>query len=345
MNRFQRILLYTSILLLTACNGAKLPTTPTPLDPTPVIPGYTPAPVVHVNPASISEQELRNFRTDFGGVYIPELAPQCPADPVTGIDCVGNPRGLLQGAIFTPAYRVYTADQRKSIRDAFSSRGYHQFPINVFAETSRWYHGIYPVEQGVSLNDALQELWDAQLYPVCFVLPDGQLSADLSNLDRSLCRIVVPMWEMNGPLPDTGSVNEAIRVTREGFPQALLYVHFTATHAAGGSPEVDWWKWAKGIGVTGILYNDDRSDPAAIVSRVDDFLIRFGGGYHNWPTGIDVVLFETDVYQKFWNGKSEGEGLAFNTQILNETYYKQYCYSELQVTYCGQLSGFGSGGR
>ena len=300
-----------------------------------------------------STDELRRFAGDFGGIYIPDIAPQCPEDPVTHIRCDadngGTPRGLLAGALFTPAYGLYTDAQRAKIRAAYKARRYTHFPVSLFCGGGNWYHGLYPPMPCGHFNEQLTELWNDGLVPVCFVLPDGELSADLTGLDRSLCKVVVPMWEMNGPLADdTARINQAILFTRQSFPDALLYVHFTAQHAAGGSPEADWWIWAAqdpaGPRVQGILYQDDRwNDPAAVKDRVTDFLVRLGGGYHGWPNPVDVVLFETDIYPKFWDGRTEAEGLAFNDQVLT-LMQSPACVSETGVSYCGKLAGFGSGG-
>ena len=184
---------------------------------------------------------------------------------------------------------------------------------------------------------------------MCFVLKDGELTADLTGLDKSLCKIVVPMWEMDGPLNnDPNLINQAIVNTRALFPDALLYVHFTAGHVAGNTPEADWWNWAvtdaDGPHLQGILYQDNGADdPLAVKFRVSDLLIRLGGGYHGWPHPVDVVLFETDVYQKFWDGRTEAEGIAWNDQVL-DYFHNPACYSEGGVDYCGQLKGFCSGG-
>lgn len=344
----KRLLLVGLAVWTIACGNGNLPHKTTVISPLDSVtaptsdPTPTPWAIPHVNPSSISELELRHFRTDFGGIQIPALIPQCPEDPTTGIRC--GARGIEAGVFFTPAYRNYTSEQRALARQALLSRGYKHVPINVFEEGGRWYHDIYPIPTQ-PINDALHELWDAGLYPVCFVLPDGQLSADLHNLDYSLCRIVVPMWEMNGPLNnDTNRINQAIAVAHTAFPTALLYVHFTVGHAAGGSPEASWWTWAKANGVTGILYQDDRS-PQAVIERVSDFLIRMNGGYHNWPTGLDVILYETTTYRAFWEGMTEGASLAYNQAILDSTYHQQVCHSESGRTYCGQLAGFSSGGK
>src|SRR5258708_27579094 len=98
-------------------------------------------------------EALRNFRGDFGSVFIPSLAPRCPEDPVTHIRCEGEDgrpaRGLIAGAIFTPAIRNYTKAQRRRIYDAYTTRAgidgrprrYTHMPVNVFCQTLRSYPG------------------------------------------------------------------------------------------------------------------------------------------------------------------------------------------------------------
>src|SRR5262249_17912719 len=152
--------------------------------------------------------------------------------------------------------------------------------VSLFCGGGYWYHGLYPPVDCATTDAWLTELWSDGLIPVCFVLEDGSLTPDLHGMNTDLCKIVVPMWEMNGPLADdTTAINQAITVTRQAFPNALLYVHFTAEHAAGGEPEADWWNWASedpnGPRVAGILYQDARwNDPQAVKDRVVDFLIR-----------------------------------------------------------------------
>lgn len=309
--------------------------------------------IVVTEPTIPTVDELRAFRGDFGGIQLPELVPQCPEDPVSHVRCEADDRrvpvGLGAGALFTPAYGTYSVAQRAAIRAAYRARGYTHFPISIFCDATRWYHGIYPPLDCTQRDLWLQELRADRLIPVCFVLPDGALSTDLSGVDKTLCPIVVPMWEMNGPLAEvSASINEAITFTRSEFPDALLYVHFTPEHAAGGVPEADWWTWATqdpvGPHVQGILYQDDRwTDPQAVKDRVLDFLLRLGGGYHGWPHPVDVVLFETDIYPKFWDGLSEEDSVVYNDQIL-EYLRGPECYQESGVTYCGQLAGFCSGG-
>src|SRR6185295_20294237 len=97
------------------------------------------------DPAAIPIERLTAIRGDFGGVRVPEAALSCSSgeDPVTHIRCadekLGAPRGLLAGAIFTPAIQNYPPAQRQRIYDAYTKgpgvdgrpRGYTHLPVHL----------------------------------------------------------------------------------------------------------------------------------------------------------------------------------------------------------------------
>ena len=298
-------------------------------------------------------EALRRFRGDFGGIALDAIKPECPVDPLTDIRCVPNARGLENGALFTPAYALYTAEQRAAIRSAYKARGYTHFPIGIYTDRGRSYHDVFPPgPKGGNVSPYLEELWEDGIYPVCFVLQDDETAADAEAnaarlTDRDLCRIVVPKWEMDPKANSTARIDGEILATRKAFPRAELYVHFTARRTAAGSPEDAWWRggWRRGsehaddwpgaarAGVRGLLYQDDRwSDPQAVIDRVGELLVDL--------EGFDVVLFETDIYAKFWHGRTEEQGIAYNDQILRERLLKPSCARG----HCGRLAGFTSGG-
>ena len=348
--------------------GAPLPPD---LTGAPTPPDLTMSQSTHFDPSTVSEASLRNFKGDFGGIQVPQIAPACPEDPTTHIRCQGDnggiPHGLINGALFTPAYPNYTPAQRAAIRAAYSTgigvdgkpRAYTHFPISLFCNNARWYHGLYPSYDcsAATLNGLLHELWDNQppIYPVCFVLNDGETSVNLpAGFDTSLCRIVVPEWEMDGPLGgDTAKMNQAIVNTRNAFPNALLYVHFTSEIATAGTPGANWWSWASGSGadtwdspalpnphVVGLAYQSGTwNDVAATTTNLADVTSRLGGCLNGWPCPIDIEMFETDIYTKFWDGRTEQDGVNYNNQIL--TYMTTPLCSGGK---CGTLRGFNSGG-
>jgi hypothetical protein len=204
----------------------------------------------HVSPSVFTEAQLRNVQTDIAGVYLDEIKPQCPEDPVTHIRCVsdiGVPRGVADGILFTANYRLYTAAQRKVIRDVFTgkradSRGlWHHFThlaLSLFCRDVPDYHGVYPpctTHAQVSLNDALHELLDDHLIPIGFVMHDDEpddLATPLSvagAVDPSLVPLVTPYWEHY-------EVDCAMQKVRALFPTALLYYH-NPTNTDAGYPD------------------------------------------------------------------------------------------------------------
>ena len=155
---------------------------------------------------TFTDAQLRTFSGNFCGIQIPGLPYKNP--------------------LFTPAYPIYDDVWRQVIREASRKRGTH-FPISLFAGDI--YHGIYPAWDGANINDCLRELLEDGLIPVGFYHRDDGMPAQ--GVDPSLVPIVVPMWEMNGPLNnDTDRINAITKATRDAFPQSLLYVHFTAGH-------------------------------------------------------------------------------------------------------------------
>jgi hypothetical protein len=286
------------------------------------------ASVALVDPRAMSDGELRHFRGDFV-VSVPGVAPRCPEDPVTHIRCIGDDgvaaRGLAAGMVFTAAIFNYPPEQRQQIYDAYTRglgvngqpRQYTHFPVHIpCVPGKRGYHGIFPPHDcsGTFVNGVLRELWnhDPPIVPVCFVMDDGASSVTLpEGFDRSLCRIVVPQWEH--PTADC-----ALAAARAAFPDALLYWENPANL---DFPEGDacrpragdvgqWLQHARhAYGLTGLLLElDTPSDLAASKARTASMLKA-------WE-GVDVVLFETDIYQKFWRGRSEADGVAYNDALL-----------------------------
>jgi hypothetical protein len=289
-----------------------------------------------IDPRSIPLDRLTRISGDFGGVRVPALAPKCGAgaeDPVTHIRCAadkgGAPRGLLEGAIFTAAIGVYTAVQRQEIYDAYTEgagpnglrRGYTHMPVHLGCRPGeRTYHAIFPPHpcDGAFLNALLRELYDHSppIIPICFVMNDDDRTLNLpADFDRSLCRLVVPKWEY--PVADCD-----LQAVRAAFPAALLYwenpadQHAPTSDACSPSPFPAgraWFQHAKrAYGLQGVLIETDirvlGRDPAAAVRALE-------GARDVWQD-VDAILFETDIYQKFWNGRSEAESVAYNDAIL-----------------------------
>jgi len=282
-----------------------------------------------VDPARIPVEQLTAISGDVSGVRVPALAPKCGADgedPVTHIRCTGDsgavPRGLLEGAIFTGALTGYRYEQRQAIYDAYTARGYTHMAVHLGCTPgARVYHGIYPSRpcNGAFYNTLLRELYDhaPPIIPICFVMNDTDLSVNLAaDFDRSLCRLVVPRWEF--PVADCD-----LQAVRAAFPDALLY-----WENPGGqtTPKPDacspspfpggraWFQHARrAYGLRGVLIETDMRtlgrDPAAAARAIES-------ARDVWQD-VDAVLFETDIYQKFWDGRGETDGVAYNDAIRN----------------------------
>jgi hypothetical protein len=274
----------------------------------------------HKDPSTVSDSALRAFKGNFCGIRIDGL----PYGP--------------NNVLFTPAYFIYSEGDRQKCREAYKTRGYTHFPVSLFSGSV--YHDFYPDPDVSRVNEFLQELWDDGLIPVCF--DHGDDFSVNSGVDPKLVRVVVPQWEMNGPCNnDTALINKTILETKSRFPQALLYVHFTSGHAAGGEPESDWWVWAKSQGVRGLLYQDGNwNDPQAMWDRCVDFLIRFGSGYHGWPTDVDFVMFENCAYPAFWSGWTEAQTDDLQHFLKSKS---PAVYSEGGITFTGDFAGFCNG--
>jgi hypothetical protein len=279
------------------------------------------------DPARIPVERLTAIAGDVSGVRVPALAPKCGPDgedPITHIRCKGDtggtPRGLLDGAIFTGAIASYRYEKRQAIYDAYTARGYTHMAVHLgCTPDERRYHAIYPARpcNGAFLSALLRELYDhaPPIIPICFVMNDGDTSLRLpADFDRSLCRLVVPKWEF--PVADCD-----LKGVRAAFPDALLYWENPAGQttpkpdACSPSPFPEgraWFQHAKrAYALRGVLVETDMRvlgrDPAAAVRAIEQ-------ARDAWQD-VDAVLFETDIYQKFWDGRSEAEGVAYNDAI------------------------------
>jgi hypothetical protein len=322
----------------------------------------------HVDPATFTDAQLRHVQTSMAGVYLEEIRPQCPEDPVTHIRCVadiGTPRGIADGILFTANYRLYTAAQRQVIRDVFTGKRpdkfgrFHHFThyvISLFCRDVPDYHGVYPpctTAAKVSLNDALHELIDDQLIPMGFVMHDDEpddASTPLSVeglVDPALVPLVSPYWEHY-------EVDCAMQKVRALFPKALLYYHNPANTDAGypdrcyaGSDAQygalgggrGWWEHFKNAyRGAGVWMQNDQGTVDDVRARLADFVIRFQFGYHAWPIGLDTVWFEdtNTVFDNFWQGGDE----AANERRADQVLVMPLCG---EASLCGSVAGYASG--
>jgi hypothetical protein len=302
----------------------------------------------HFDPNSVSEDRLRDVRADFG-IYVPSMAPTCPEDPVTKIRCVGDngatARGLAKGLVFT--WSVYPPEQRKQFLDAYTDgllpnghkRDYTHLPIGPFTPCTgrRSYHGIYPEGPCTvgAINALLHEMWDHQVdgrprpvIPIVFTIADDDTDVHLpEGVDKSLIRMVAGKWEH--PTADCD-----LQKVRAAFPHALLYWH---TPVDKLSPDGDscypqtegraWYRHAReAYRLTGVLKQTTPWD-RDVEKRVSE--LRATADLMG--PDLDLILFETDIYVKFWDGLSEKDSLAYNDAILTRESLR------------GAIRGFGSG--
>jgi hypothetical protein len=288
-----------------------------------------------IDPAAIPIDRLARITGDTSGVRVPQVAPDCSngEDPTTHIRCAGEkgatPRGLREGAVFTPAIPVYTPAQRRLIYDAYTTgigvdgrpRAYTHMPVHLGCKEGAFgYHGLFPPHpcDGAFMNAILREMYDhaPPIVPICFVMNDDSETVSLPpDFDRSLCRIVVPKWEF--PVADCH-----LRAVRAAFPDALLYWENPAGQT---TPKPDacsptpfpsgraWFQHAKqAYALRGVLIETDirtlGHDPTAAIRAIE-------AARDTWQD-VDAVLFETDIYQKFWDARTEAEGVAYNDAIL-----------------------------
>jgi hypothetical protein len=168
------------------------------------------------------------------------------------------------------------------------------------------------------------------------MMGDQAVTLDLADgFDAArYCRLMVTRWEH--PQADS-----ALALLRSRFPDALLYWHNPASsdledhtcpdpEPATGFVAADcreWYVHARDTyGLAGVLLQIDpwRRDLARsleVMRKVRAVV----------PPELDLVLFETDIYVKFWDAVTEAEGVAYNNALLQEP------------SLAGMYRGFGSG--
>ncbi len=301
-----------------------------------------------------SSDKLRYFRGDLSGIRIPELK---------------NVPGCTTDVFFTAVYPCFPPEARAKMREAYRSRGYTHWPIMM--PDGGGYHGMYPTcgdwyadAQGPKkFRGILQELWDEGFYPVVFMIPDmpvnseapdkalPKIQARLKNYvadkeTMALIRLAAVAWEpLNGWMTPKTFTASAKWLKSVLPPQAMLYAHFTSGHAAGSDEtesESGWWQAMKGT-LQGLLYQHDGTEGAkAFQDRLWDFTVRFGAGYHGWPTGLDVVAFEYSAYWQTNKGESEAWGNALGKAAIETTTQP---FVEGGATYVpAKVMGFADGG-
>jgi len=264
--------------------------------------------------------------------------PLPPLDYWRGCFCLPNALpGIPYGdgkRIWTPAYGCYDDGWRASIRAEYVKRGYTHFPYNVAGLP---YGSDYPelADDPARVARDLTELEGAGIIPVVFatddrnptVLPQAFIEC------AQLMKIVVPVWEMNGPLgnPDKAieeqNCKDAILRTISAAPLAKCYLHFTPGHGSiSYESEMGGWEWCQANGTTGLLAQGDNhfavEDPQTGGEGLESTAVRLAGltdqGAPAAWAGMNqlTVKFEYGIWDMYHGTVSETELCTYTMEFL-----------------------------
>jgi hypothetical protein len=284
-----------------------------------------------------------------GGVPLPDVPgqtapPPLPAESVRrkwrGAFCIpdalpGIPFGDGK-RIWTPAFGCYAGTPwQDRIIDEFKKRRYTHFPYNWMGTPYRDQYPVMDSDPDRAYADLLK-LRTAGMVPVVFVGQDDR-GTDLSYAKafaarcQALVPVVVPMWEINGPLRNANKdqeerdITSVTEQTHDLFPSALLYMHFTPGHgSASYRDEGAWWTdmFNRGIIRGGLLSQDwdpanNRPTPkeqaAAGLQNTAEHLRGRIGSFH---CDLDNVAFEHTTTATFHQGMSEQEQRAYTDYLM-----------------------------
>lgn len=289
---------------------------------------------------TLTSSQVRAFNGNFCGLYL------------KGIPYQSN------SIIYTPAYMVYDATWRKKIRDAYKEEGLIHFPVVI--HNGPIYNSTVSTYPNLNISterrdELLKELYNDGLIPVVTTI--DQKATDVNpNFPADLIRVAFVKWEQNDGDADNNNTllmaSNIIKSRRAIRPDCLLYVHFTPEHSSGVGeipmwynpddatqisaversgwigiiPNQDdsngqWWKWAKKVGVEGILLQAEPEDNLQDTRKlISDFTDRFGRGTNGWPTGMFVQVFEVKAHKVFYNDITQAQNKQFNNDLRNYIY-------------------------
>lgn len=189
----------------------------------------------HLDPATYSVDQLLRFRGSLFTVSEP------------GIPTFNTPGHSIffYSAGYSPA-------DRQKVYAAWKARGYTHGPIGPFLDPG--YHGQVPAmdfrQNPDAAADILEEVWDAGLIPIVFVIPDhagpeggwaeGHVWSieELKTLEpiyrserwQKLCRVVVNGWELQGSKYGWSNAQyvEQLSWLADVFPSAVRGLHTIA---------------------------------------------------------------------------------------------------------------------
>jgi hypothetical protein len=252
--------------------------------------------------------------------------------------------------IWTPAYGCYDDHWRFELRNAYRARGYTHFVLNCVGMP---YAGDYPelFDDAHRLRRDLDELRADGLIPVLFATDDRDLKARMqAGADpipacvRSCAEaipIIVPAWEMNGPLGDADKAVEEqlqkdlISAVRTAVPDAECWLHFTPGHGSiSYASEIGGWEWCQAQGTIGLLGQGSNKistcDPMYEGKGFETTAARLAGdvGYvvPDWdgsaiPPAWEgmhqrTVKFEWGIYESYHGAVTEQDLVRWTDQFM-----------------------------
>src|SRR5262245_18888424 len=307
------------------------------------------------------------------GTVIPRFAVEVLEQPLPdttywrGSFCIpGGLPGIPYGdssRIWTPAYGGYDDAWRTRIREAYRVRGYTHFVLNVVGMP---YAGDYPelFDEADRVARDLTELRNSGLIPVVFATDDRDLKtrmqagqAVIPSCVRACADqipIIVPAWEMNGPLGDPNKAIEEqlqkdlILAVRDAVPEAECWLHFTPGHGSiSYASEQGGWEWCQAQGTIGLLGQGSNK-----ISNCDP--IYEGKGFETTACGLTgmggyvVPDWDGGAVPPSWNGMHQ-RSVKFEWGIY-ESYHAHVTEQDLNrftdqfLTVALHVSGFCDGG-
>ena len=307
-----------------------------PPAPTPVPPG----------PSTFTKAQLMDLQGDLM-IYCPELGLDWSGDvePTTGIrskaDNGATPNGIHQGWFWTLWIWLLPPAKRQLMYAAIKRSGFTHCAISVEQQQrgTTGYHGLRPLTDaevdnyGAAAMAVHAELLAQGIIPVCAgVAPVGTPggAALAPGFDANVALVAMPDWD------DSNNMAGRIKAVHDAFPKALVYCERLGPNPAYPQPDGDandpipptatnggaWLRavqqaWPRFVGV---LYEVSNSD--GLTKCVAELTMC-----NAWWRDVQQVRFETNTYQKFWDG-------GVNYDVFE---------AQLQAA-CPWLAGFMSGG-
>lgn len=275
---------------------------------------------------------IRNYKANFGCLRMNGLS-----------NIFSYPDNIL----WTPAYGCYDKLVRRDILQFYKEKGLTHFIIQLRGFPYRHY---FPELNQRDNALWLDEIYSAGLLPVCNLYADDDVTLQIKSDVLRMIQCAFTTWDgaqgfdtvlSNGNV--IGPNIDKIRETKSSAPHIELYWHFSANYGTCTSPETAFWFAAKDAGIRGFLWQTYFEGPFELIikntiDRSADVQLRFAG-FHNWPTGIDLINFENTEFHAlndphYWTEERCNE---FNHLILSAPLPIQEGYTGVPY------NGYGSG--